>query len=226
MKPFFISVDFGSLTDYSAIQIIERILFQHRDPRGIPNHLNQTPTYQSKYALRYTHRFPLNVKYETVLERVYDLQQSPQLLNKNHLIVDSTSSVYTVQTMQSRGMNPIGIWYSHGNMAKKHLLGYTVPKEELINTLNMVFQSRRMEIPAENPYLQQILKEFEHFVSKRTEHGNMTYEAAKESIHDDLVVSLAQAVWYAEKMYGRVQKIGKRCNSARKMPDPLRHGLD
>jgi 2-hydroxy-3-keto-5-methylthiopentenyl-1-phosphate phosphatase len=44
--------------------------------------------------------------------------------------------------------------------------------------------------------------ELNNFKAKITESKHDTYEAAKESDHDDLVMSMGMGVWYINRVYG------------------------
>jgi hypothetical protein len=75
---------------------------------------------------------------------------------------------------------------------------YRVPKKDLVSTVAMLFQDRRIEIAA-HPLWEVLKKELENFrvkinISTATE----TFEAWRERDHDDLVLAVALAAWMAE----------------------------
>jgi hypothetical protein len=64
----------------------------------------------------------------------------------------------------------------------------------------VLVQSGRLKI-AEGLYLAKVFEEelqnFHYFLDKKT--GHDSYESAKDSVHDDLVVSVALACWYGSR---------------------------
>ncbi len=77
--------------------------------------------------------------------------------------------------------------------------GYNVPKRELVSNLAIIFQAGRLKISRKLPEASQLVEELQKFKIKITPAGNDTYEAWRESDHDDLVVAAAMAAWYGEK---------------------------
>ena len=77
--------------------------------------------------------------------------------------------------------------------------GYNVPKRELVSNLAILFQSDRLKIARTLPEAPQLVEELQNFKMKITLAGNDTYEAWRESDHDDLVLAAAMACWYGEK---------------------------
>lgn len=74
-----------------------------------------------------------------------------------------------------------------------------MPKRELVGTLVMLFQSERLKIAdglAEGPVLVNELVNFKVKVNLAT--GHDSYEAWRESVHDDLVLAVALACWHGE----------------------------
>ena len=57
----------------------------------------------------------------------------------------------------------------------------------------------RLKISRALPEAAQLVEELQNFKIKVTLAGNDTYEAWRESDHDDLVLAAAMAAWYGEK---------------------------
>jgi len=73
-----------------------------------------------------------------------------------------------------------------------------------VSVLIAIYQSERLKIAAglvEGPTLIHELVNFRPKVNIAT--GNESFEAWRESIHDDLVLAVAMAVWFAENAMGR-----------------------
>jgi hypothetical protein len=73
-----------------------------------------------------------------------------------------------------------------------------VPKKELVSTLQVLFQNRRLTIA---PMLERelLVKELLAFRVKITVAANETFEAWRERDHDDLVLAVALACWVGER---------------------------
>ena len=74
-----------------------------------------------------------------------------------------------------------------------------VPKRDLVSTLQVLFQSGRLQIADGLPEGRVLRHELQSFKAKiNIATGHDSYEAWREGDHDDLVLSLAMAAWYAE----------------------------
>ncbi len=79
------------------------------------------------------------------------------------------------------------------------LAGYNVPKRDLVSNLAILLQADRLKISNALPGAAQLVEELQNFKMKITLAGNETYEAWRESDHDDLVLATAMACWYGER---------------------------
>lgn len=95
-------------------------------------------------------------------------------------------------------LSPLGIWITGGLVSSPTSYGYTVPKEELIASLQMVLSTGRLKSSNQlDPELvAQLRHEFQHFTEKKTKTLGTTYEAWRASDHNDLLLSLAMNVWW------------------------------
>jgi hypothetical protein len=73
-----------------------------------------------------------------------------------------------------------------------------VPKRDLAGTLVALFQSGRLQIAAGLELAPVLATELLNFKVKVNVSGHDTYEAWRENVHDDLVLSVAMACWYGE----------------------------
>jgi hypothetical protein len=71
-----------------------------------------------------------------------------------------------------------------------------VPKRDLIETVRVLLQNRRLIFSPELPLLRELQTEFRQFEEKRTEKLNVTYEGA--GAHDDMVSAVAIGCWVGE----------------------------
>lgn len=218
------AVDLGGTRDYIAIAIIERILEQHVDEGGLQPHQVENPKYYSSYKLRYLERVPMGTRAPALVEKVKVMLEHPSLVDQCKLIIDATANVAVRQMMEDAKLHPIGIWSTTGRNWSRSIHGFNVPKTHLVSTLNAVYQSRRISVPYDLPFRKEYEKELEHFEPKQTASGAMTYEAAQESVHDDLVMAVSMILWYCEKVHGKIYRPNKGGSRVTEMKDPLRSG--
>jgi hypothetical protein len=77
--------------------------------------------------------------------------------------------------------------------------GLRVPKKELVGTLQVMLQSRRLQVARTLPDAAVLVKELENFRVKVTAARNETFESWREGQHDDLVLAVALAAWLGEQ---------------------------
>jgi hypothetical protein len=76
--------------------------------------------------------------------------------------------------------------------------GWHVPKKELVSALQVLLQSRRLQVARLLPMASVLVKELEAFRVKITASANETFEAWRERDHDDMVLAVALAAWVGE----------------------------
>jgi hypothetical protein len=75
-----------------------------------------------------------------------------------------------------------------------------VPKRDLVGAVQSALQTRRLRISGQLPEAQTLVKELQAFrVKVNIATGNESFEAWRERDHDDLVFSVALAVWLGER---------------------------
>lgn len=231
MSKYYLSVDLGTQRDYTAISLIERVpreLGKTSLP-GTPDYANEKPVFSAVYIVRFLERLPLGLDYPTIIDNIRAKMSHEKLQRKTTLIVDATGVGLAIfQMMNNQGMHPIGLTITAGSAVTNNTgggEGYNVPKGEIISALNLVFQSRRIKIPTGLKTKKELMKELERFQVK-LKNNFTTYEAAQESVHDDLVISVAMAVWYGEKTEGStIRGLSGTNGTAKHLTNPLKELL-
>jgi hypothetical protein len=156
--------------------------------------------------LRHLQRFPLGTPYPAVVQAVVSLLGNVQLSDPS-LAVDQTGVGRAVVDMLADALRgqvsclffPITITAGHavtgGEMDSLH-----VPKKELVGTLQLLFQTRRLQVARTLPDAAVLVKELENFRVKITAARNETFASWREGQHDDLVLAVALAAWLGEQM--------------------------
>jgi hypothetical protein len=207
---YFIGLDLGQANDYTAISVLELIkIFDPKQKWKRPNILLFNEDYEprrilNQYALRSLIRPKLGTEYPDIVKLVKKMKEQEPLDKSTALIVDATGVGRPVVDMLRReGLKPIPITITGGSTINYVPgYGYHVPKRDLVGILQVMFQNGRIKI-AKGMKLAQVFREelinFKVKINLKTAHDS--YEAWREGEHDDLVLSVALAAWFAERRY-------------------------
>jgi hypothetical protein len=213
---YFVGLDLGQSQDYSAISILQQDY----------DFLQKAYLYQ----LRYLERVPLGTKYssndpnEDSVARLVKRILLSETLNGNTqkgiarpiepaaLVLDHTgvgspiSELFELPRLL-KGPGPayklVKINITGGLKPSRAKGGYNVPKRDIVFSLLRVFQSKRLKISGKLPLAHTFQDELLNFKVKISDAGKDTYGAWREGVHDDLVLSVAIACWFAENKYGK-----------------------
>ena len=191
MSDYFIGLDLGFTTDFSALSIIERYFEREYE---------YFEEFQKPYFnLTYLERF--QVPYPEIAQKIRILFEDSRLRRAGVLVVDATGvGLPIVQMLESEEVKPVPIIITSGEMAVESKDGWNVPKKHLVSSLVALLQSGRLKIAADLELAKIFVEELQNFsykIDRKT--GHESYEAKKEQIHDDLTVAVALAAWYAIK---------------------------
>lgn len=182
MNYWFIGVDLGQAADYTAISVIEKA--------------------DDKVLLRHLERLQLGTPYPIQVERVKQIFKTVDSEGSTvDLIVDHTGvGRAVVDLMKQAGLSPIALIITAGNEATKAGRIWHIPKRDLVSALIIAFQTGELKIAQSLPEAETLVKELMNFKLKvNLQTGHDSYEAWREGIHDDLVLSVALAVYAARE---------------------------
>jgi hypothetical protein len=188
---YFVGLDLGQTTDYSALAVLERPA--EADPAGT----------DPVYALRHLQRFALGTPYTAIVSSVAALTAGPPFVSHTWLLVDQTGVGRAVvdmlrQAVQKTYLVPITITAGHA-VTKEADRSFHVPKKELVTCMQLLFENRRLRIARSLPEADTLVRELQHFQVKITLAAHETFGTWREGLHDDLVLAVALASWYAER---------------------------
>lgn len=198
MTTYFAGLDLGQASDPSALAIAERL----QKPTGEVNARFQSKLSPPAYHFRYLERFTLGTAYPDQVQHVKSLVEQPPLKGKVKLVLDYTGCSRPVFDMfQAAKIScPVYGVSIHGGDAVSHEGGlYRVPKRDLAAIVQVLLQSNRLKIAEALPEATTLVKELLNFkvkIDPVTAHDS--YAAWREGVHDDLVLALALACWFAE----------------------------
>jgi hypothetical protein len=81
--------------------------------------------------------------------------------------------------------------------------GWLVPKKELVSTLQVLLAARRLQVAPTLAEAPTLVRELQIFQVKITRAAHETFSSSGDGQHDDLVLALAIALWYAERCPAR-----------------------
>jgi hypothetical protein len=205
---FVVGVDLGKLRDFTAVAVIER---------------EERPGEKPLLYLRHLERYVLGTSYSEQMDRVaalcqrlQDLTQVPAVIPRHtqpgvrpELIVDATGVGEGVvemlgqrrlqdgESLRYRAVTITGIGEPTATAGRR----FTVPKQELVSRLLGPFESDRLKIAAGMALVDELVGELTNFRAKfkRPDSAHVSYEAWRESDHDDLVLAAALAAWWVER---------------------------
>lgn len=230
MAQYIIGLDLGKATDNSAIAVLKHTPFYKEEPtdmRGMER--KEAPVaVVSNFTLVRLEKVPLGTPYPRVVEKVAGYVNHPKMLGDIDLVVDTTgvgSAIYDY-LMEERGVSPIGVITTGGEVpAFNERTGmWSLPKKDLVAALVMLYQTGRLVM---NPRLENLvdfrdqLQNFSSKISRDT--GHTSYEAMTEAVHDDLVIAVALAGWWAGITSSGLSRIMK--DAKKEGYDPRRFSL-
>ncbi len=199
-RDFIIGVDLGQARDYTAIAVLER--FEELTGEAA----NGQWLKQVRYEMPHLERQPLGTSYPDIIERLKELIARLPDHERLKIVVDRTGPGRpVVDLMRKEKLSVIPVTITAGSSGTGSVFsGYNVPKRELVSNLAIIFQAGRLKISRKLPEAAQLVEELQKFKIKITLAGNDTYEAWRDSDHDDFVIATAMACWYGERKLGSI----------------------
>jgi hypothetical protein len=196
-KPVYVAgLDLGQASDYTGLAVFEGKFPQAGGP--------------PEYAVRHLERFELHTSYTAIVERMQELFDGPPLAG-GFLAADATGvgrAVIDMLAAAELDCRLVPITITGGHQTTRDPEGYFhVPKKELVATLQVLLQSRRLVIAPALALAQTLARELQFFRVKITAAANETFEAWRERDHDDLVLAVALAAWLAERVFVELAQV-------------------
>jgi hypothetical protein len=191
---FFAGLDLGGPSEFTALVVLEQTSFTRDEWDDYP---------VRHYAVRHLERYPLGTPYPEVCSRVAALFAEPPLAN-GVLVIDQTGVGRPVADLLWRAvpraaLTLVTITAGH-RVGPGGSAGWLVPKRELVSTLQIVLQERRLKIAVDLPESQTLVEELMNFRAKVSLAEAEDALDWRERPHDDLVLALAVGVWQGERV--------------------------
>lgn len=183
--------DLGECLDRSALGIVEYVSepTQTRDPA------TWAPLFQCSLVLRHLESPPLGTAYPEVARRAREVVRHPRMDGRCTLIVDAQGPGGGVLPMIEPGLGAplVKMKATNGQEAREGEKSLNVPKTALLDRLEYVLRTKKLRI-AMGPLTEEFVRELTMLKKEYQTSGYVTYTTP---IHDDLVMAVAMAVWYA-----------------------------
>lgn len=187
LEGMYVGIDVGQQRDHTAISIVEKRL---------------SPIGKSEYHVRQLSRLPLKMDYTRQADRIISVVQRLQEQHQNPVVLVDVGGVGRpfLDLLRDRGVDATGIQVTGGDVVREGGSGsINVPKRDLVLALELAFEQKRIRIPDTLKSKEILIAELQNFTVKISSAGHDSYNAARESIHDDLITALALPVWFAER---------------------------
>lgn len=165
-----------------------------------------------EYHLRHLVRPALGMPYTEIVRHVVELMEMPELRGAP-LVIDRTGvgrAVYDMFAYARMHGSAVGVTITGGDTVISEGNGYRVPKRDLVSALQVLLQQKRLKIAQGLALGSVFAAEALNFKAKISERGHDSYEAGpaadwRDGAHDDLVLAVALACWYAERPQSRIR---------------------
>ena len=229
MADYIYSLDLGKIGDYHGEVLAEvKSIIRSRTSnarRGLTDDGKEEIIYPEIHV-RYLGRHQLS--YDKVVDKVLLRMEDPRIIHNCDLLVDATGvGIPVLDFMKRMQLDPIGVWISSGKDPNSKDYGYSVPKGDLISTLQIALSIGCLKFSKglDQEIVKQLQHEFQFFSEKKKSPTHTTYEAWREKDHDDILLALAILVWRVFQMHGiKIQRKPRKLKTSNDY-DPLRHGL-
>jgi hypothetical protein len=205
MPDFIVGLDLGQSSDPTALAVLRRSLAIA--DRGMPLR-NHRDDMVFNFDCVHMERFTLGTPYPEIVKRVVELLSNQRLQPQPRLAIDATGvgrAVVDLVLNQCIADDAFPISITAGDTVRRdvwgssHVIGYWVPKRELVGSVQSALQSGRLKVASRLAMAETLKKELLNFQVKITAAANETFGAWRENAHDDLVLAVAMAIWLGER---------------------------
>ena len=190
----YLAVDLAKVRDHAALVLLEyRVI-----PTGKRDAATYPHLYRRELRVVLVERFRIGTDYHDLVARLSRLCHHPHLVGHTQLIIEKNGPGQVVDEMIKRAKLPVSylpVTTTGGNQVSVRGSDRFVPKEKLIGTLEYLFQQNLLKISSQiqqSDLLREELRQFE----RRSQRGGASKLGAGTG-HDDMVMALALAGWWA-----------------------------
>jgi hypothetical protein len=193
---YVVGLDLGPAQEYTSLAVLQRRLVMPHD---------SAEQRRPPYALRYLHRFPLGTPYAAIAAAVRELINKAPLPGCE-LVVDRTGVGQAVlRLLADAWINRLTCTIKHVKLVAGQETDiseagiWQMPKNELVGVLQVLLQTRRLQISNTLPDAALLVKELESFKAKPPTLKADSLDLWREGAHDDLILAVALAAYFGER---------------------------
>lgn len=199
----FVGLDLGQVGDPTALSAVD--IFRPPAPNWVPptqwwgRHRPQPPAPPPPIVrLRFLERLPLKTSYPDIVRHVVSRMNSPELKDRAELVVDATGvGRPVVDLFREAGLRPIPVTITSSTQVSMVGQELRVPKRDLIHALQVLLAQGRFRYSKQIKLIGAFLSEAQDFRFKIDKLTAYDSYAARDGKHDDIILSVALAVWRA-----------------------------
>lgn len=166
-----------------------------------------------EYHLRHLERPQIGTPYPQIVRHVISLLGGQRDLRDAPLIIDRTGvgrAVYDLFWEAGHPGGVRGVTITAGDTVQTDYTNYRVPKRDLVAVMQTLLQEQRLKIANGLALGSVFAAEALNFKAKISLSGHDSYEAGamaewRDGAHDDLVLAVSLACWYAERPGVRIR---------------------
>lgn len=198
-KSYTMGVDLGQAQDPTAILIVETETTVRCFYDGWSSE-PQRKVERVEHRVRHAERLPLGMSYPDQVAHVRGLLRAPELPAAPELVIDMSGVGRPVfDLFEVEGLKPIGVVITGGlEEVRDGERVHRVPKILLVSRLQASLHAGELRFAVGLTEESALRQELGEFRMRHTEAGRLTF-GAREGRHDDLVLGLAIAVWWAQQ---------------------------
>jgi hypothetical protein len=197
-RAFTVGWDPAQAADWSAVAVVERARWP-AEGADFSNIRVWASSYRVEYAVRHLERLPRRTDYVAQAQHVAGLMATAPLARPDTaLVVDATGlGKPLVDLIRRAGLKPIAVTLTGGEGSRRDGAGgYRLSKTELTGRLSALLHGGELRIARELPLAPALADELRDFRVGFTAGGASTF-GASAGRHDDLVLAVGLAVWWA-----------------------------
>jgi hypothetical protein len=186
-KKFILSADIGQMADYTALGVLD---------------VTSGEVYKLVYLTRLKLRTPYPEVVKIIKKTFDDLVIKAGAGGEVVLVLDCTGvGRPLVDMLKAAGLSPMAVTITGGDVATHEGREYHVPKRDLVAACQLLMQQGRLKVAEGVKAAEEFVRELESFKYKiNISTGHDSYEAWRESIHDDLVLTVCMACWAPDRV--------------------------
>lgn len=196
----FMGLDLGQAQDYTALSVVDALPTVRKYQESRYESMKDIQSLPLNYQVRHLQRYKLGTSYPDIVE---DVASKAKQINGTALVIDHTGVGRPVFDLFERArLKPLGITITGSDTAHGEGRQWRVPKRDLVGVLQVAVQGGRLKVAKDLPEATTLINELLNFrvkINLKTAHDS--YEAWREGVHDDLVLSVALACWAATQFY-------------------------